>query len=247
MGRKSSSLEEFVKKANLVHGENYGYDESVYINSRTKIIINCSVHGNFNQLPATHLLGAGCKKCATETTKIKITSNTDDFIEKANIIHNFKYDYSNTDYINNYTKIKIRCPVHGEFIINPSNHLSGHGCKKCNHGSYTKESFINIANGKECVFYIVKCFNESEVFYKIGITTRTIKSRFYGQSVMPYNYTILKVVNGNADYVWELENKLKENLKFTYKPSIYFGGSSNECFLDYEEIENKLNVVLRRV
>ena len=70
-----------------------------------------------------------------------------DFINKANIIHNNKYDYSKVQYINNITKIII-CPTHSEFRQRPDNHKSGKGCQKCgkiiakNSTKDTKDDFI---------------------------------------------------------------------------------------------------------
>ena len=52
------------------------------------------------------------------------------FIEKANKYHHNKYDYSLVNYINSITKIKIICPIHGEFEQIPKGHLKG-GCKLC--------------------------------------------------------------------------------------------------------------------
>lgn len=42
-------------------------------------------------------------------------SGTFDFIEKAKKVHGDKYDYSLVDYKKSHTKIKILCPIHGEF------------------------------------------------------------------------------------------------------------------------------------
>ena len=53
------------------------------------------------------------------------------FIEKANKVHNNKYDYSEVEYINNYTKVSIKCLQHGIFIQSPMSHLQGNGCKEC--------------------------------------------------------------------------------------------------------------------
>ena len=53
------------------------------------------------------------------------------FIIKANLIHNNKYDYSKSKYINNRTKLEIICPVHGSFWQEPCNHIKGHGCPYC--------------------------------------------------------------------------------------------------------------------
>lgn len=53
------------------------------------------------------------------------------FIEKANEIHNNKYDYSKVDFKNVNTKILIICPKHDVFEQMPYNHLKGQGCRKC--------------------------------------------------------------------------------------------------------------------
>lgn len=53
------------------------------------------------------------------------------FIEKANEIHNNKYDYSEVVFKNVNTKVRIICPKHGGFDQMPSNHLKGQGCRKC--------------------------------------------------------------------------------------------------------------------
>ena len=77
-----------------------------------------------------------------------------EFIDDARKIHGNKYNYSKVEYINNHTKICIKCPIHGEFWQLPSNHLKGQGCPKC--GAETlrklkvksKEEFISDSNLK---------------------------------------------------------------------------------------------------
>ena len=76
--------------------------------------------------------------------------NNTEFIKKILIIYNNKYDISTINYINSKTKIKIICPIHGEFYRFPSNFLQGIGCQKCNdhHIKYKnnyKEIFIKNA------------------------------------------------------------------------------------------------------
>ena len=51
--------------------------------------------------------------------------------ERACNVHKNKYDYSKMVYKNNYTKVCIICPEHGEFWQTPNNHLAGSGCKYC--------------------------------------------------------------------------------------------------------------------
>ncbi|HEY9704216.1 MAG TPA: hypothetical protein V6C58_17325, partial [Allocoleopsis sp.] len=53
------------------------------------------------------------------------------FITKAKLVHKNKYDYSNVKYINNSTKVVIKCPKHGDFIQMPKHHISGRGCAAC--------------------------------------------------------------------------------------------------------------------
>lgn len=53
------------------------------------------------------------------------------FIEKANQIHQNKYDYSLTEYVKSSEKAKIICPEHGVFEKTPNKHLAGQGCPIC--------------------------------------------------------------------------------------------------------------------
>lgn len=53
------------------------------------------------------------------------------FIARAKEIHGDKYDYSEVEYVNYKTKVKIICPIHGEFWQTPREHLNGNGCQKC--------------------------------------------------------------------------------------------------------------------
>ncbi len=55
-----------------------------------------------------------------------------EFIDKANSIHNFLYDYSKVEYKNYETKVTIICKIHGEFLVSPHHHIgSKTGCQKC--------------------------------------------------------------------------------------------------------------------
>lgn len=56
---------------------------------------------------------------------------TEEFIEKARLVHGNKYNYSLVDYIGSQIKVKIICPDHGVFEQVPSSHLRGTRCQKC--------------------------------------------------------------------------------------------------------------------
>ena len=56
---------------------------------------------------------------------------TEEFITKAKAVHGDRYDYSKVKYINNQTKVCIICPIHGDFIQRPLDHIKGSGCPEC--------------------------------------------------------------------------------------------------------------------
>lgn len=60
------------------------------------------------------------------------------FVNKAKDTHKDKYDYSKVEYVNNYTKVCIICPIHGEFWQKPHNHLNGKGCRECAYAQTSK-------------------------------------------------------------------------------------------------------------
>jgi very-short-patch-repair endonuclease len=121
----------FIKNAIKRHGLLYDYSKSEYINAKTDIEIICKVHGIFCQKPYDHLRGRGCPKCGTMRTSAAISMKQDEFIKKANLRHGNFYDYSKVCYINTREKVKIICPVHGEFEQRGQDHLSGYGCYEC--------------------------------------------------------------------------------------------------------------------
>lgn len=138
----------FIEKAKNIHGSKYNYDKVDYINNKTKVVIICPLHGEFEQTPSDHLQGHGCPHCANQKlSEIKFIG-TQQFIEKANKVHNNKYDYSLSDYKGCYEKIRIICPIHGEFQQEAHNHLRGQGCPKCNQskGEKTIETYLQLNN-----------------------------------------------------------------------------------------------------
>ena len=124
----SDNTESFISKAISVHGDKYDYSKVEYKNNRNKVTLVCKVHGEFLQTPSEHLNGSGCIDCAGLRKK-----TTEQFIGEAILKHGKKYDYSKSNYLNNRTKIKIICPIHGEFKQVAYVHLNGGGCKDCSY------------------------------------------------------------------------------------------------------------------
>lgn len=123
--------EDFLNKAKLIHGNEYDYSEVNYVAVKYSVTITCPIHGKFELTPNKHLNGRGCQQCGLEKKKVSKVKGKDKFIEEANKVHNNKYDYSLVEYINNNTKIKVICPIHGMSEQLPSNHLKNGGCFQC--------------------------------------------------------------------------------------------------------------------
>lgn len=125
------TTEEFITKAKAIHGNRYDYSKVEYVNNHTPVKIVCPIHGVFEQRPNNHLHNNGCPKCTILTRAAKHATSQDVWIERAKRIHNNRYDYSKVTYVNNHTPISIICPIHGEFMQTPANHIKGQGCPIC--------------------------------------------------------------------------------------------------------------------
>jgi hypothetical protein len=122
------TTEAFINEAKNTHGDLYDYSLSQYKNSKTKIKIICSTHGEFEQNPGDHIYGRGCNACAKEYRANGMRKTMSTFMDEMNTLHNNKYDYSKAVYKNNKIPIIIICPLHGEFNQRPDMHLRGSGC-----------------------------------------------------------------------------------------------------------------------
>ncbi len=147
-GLNSLTIEDFIEKSSELHNNKFDYSLVEYKNNRTKVKIICPNHGEFQQIPQSHLNGNGCEKCGLENTAKLATKTTKDFIEESNLVHKNKYDYSLTEYKKSNQKVKIICPIHGEFEQMGYGHLAGKGCNKCRYIKKEIDVFITEANTK---------------------------------------------------------------------------------------------------
>ena len=76
--RLTSSKEEFIIKARKKHGDKYDYNKVKYVNSATKVCINCHEHGEFWQTPADHTRGIGCPTCNISHLERSVMSYLDE-------------------------------------------------------------------------------------------------------------------------------------------------------------------------
>jgi hypothetical protein len=90
----------------------------------------------------------GCKKCGLIKQSKSRTTPLIDFIKRANQVHDGKFDYSEVKYKTANDKVKIICPIHGEFLQIANSHLRGQGCPECGKRADTQQQFIEKAKEK---------------------------------------------------------------------------------------------------
>jgi hypothetical protein len=128
---RSKTLERFKARSIARHGTVYDYSEVEYVTLLTKVKIVCPVHGTFYQRPAQHLAGEGCPKCGMQRSAAARKDSLESFVAKAIACHGDVYDYSEVEYVNSHTKVKISCPTDGPFFKTPAAHIFGEGCPAC--------------------------------------------------------------------------------------------------------------------
>lgn len=130
----ADKTQNFIEQSRKVHGNKYDYTNTIYVQSKKKVIIYCNqCKKTFEQTPSNHLKGNGCRTCGIKKAQMKQTDSSDTFISKARKVHgNDKYDYTNTIYINTRSKVIILCiKCNKEFTTKAGHHISGSGCPTC--------------------------------------------------------------------------------------------------------------------
>ena len=240
---KRRSSVDFVRKAIKKHGNRYDYSniKTSTVDEYAEII--CPKHGLFKQRCDSHLLGSGCPECGGNKKHTKKA-----FVEKARSVHGLKYDYSSSVYVNNETKLEISCPDHGIFLQQPNSHFNGSGCPECHKevaGGHSRSAYVErckLNHDGLTNLYIIKCRDEHEGFYKVGITSLSLKQRF-NKGTLPYEYEVLEFFGDEAGFIWDLEKQLHRVLSdYKHQPRKKFSGRF-ECF---SKVPNEVYRLIKR-
>jgi len=140
------------------------------------------------------------------------------FIIKSNKIHNNKYDYSKVEYVNTSKKIIIICPLHGEFIQSPRNHISGNGCTKCHYSERYNNSKRKNKEDLKKNYSIKDLIENSENFNKYKISQELIKLPLKERE--KYFITLSKIVHNNK-YEYDKFKYINSKIPVTIKCPIH--------------------------
>ena len=113
-----------------VHGDIFDFSRSDYKGSKEPILVICEKGHEWWVAPQKLADGAKCSYCLGRH------KTREEFIKQSNIENNFRYTYDNVVYVNNHTKVSVTCPIHGDFLVTPMNHMKKgqpRGCPSCQH------------------------------------------------------------------------------------------------------------------
>ena len=159
-GQSKLTTKEFIKKSKIIHGNLYNYNTVNYENQKTKVTINCNIHGDFEQNPDNHLTGSKCPRC------VRVTC-TEDFITLSKKLHGDLYDYSKTHYITANDYVTIICKKHGEFKQLAKYHTNkSAGCPKCS-SSKGEQKITKLLEESNIIFETQKTFDNCKNIRKL--------------------------------------------------------------------------------
>lgn len=108
-----------------------------YRNNLGKIVTtwNCQCScGNTHVASSGNLVNGNVKSCGClfdEVQSADLAKRKEIFLLEANKVHDNKYQYDLTDFVNTSSSIKITCPIHGDFTQAVRDHIIGCRCQKC--------------------------------------------------------------------------------------------------------------------
>lgn len=223
-------VDKFVESIAAKYGDIYTVVRDSYRNCKAPVALICSHHGKFVNTPDRLLnkKNTGCPQCIKEKQQILRSSTTEAFVSKATTIHKGYYSYKHVNYVNNTTPVWITCPTHGEFSQTPAAHLAHKGCLICN----LTWKYSNIPT---TLYYIQITTPSGDTAFKIGITTKTLKIRYYKELSLGYTVKVLSIyefLSGETAFLYE-QSLLKQYQHLRYSSNtkfLYKGAGDSELF-----------------
>lgn len=123
---KIRDTQTLIERAREVHGDKYDYSKTEFKNSRSKVIVTCPNHGDFEVLPTNLVKGRGCPKCADKSW------TQEEFINKGKEIHGNQFNYDLVKFEGFKNRVTLKCNYCGNiFDVLPQHHIQGRKCPKC--------------------------------------------------------------------------------------------------------------------
>lgn len=230
------TTKEFIEKAKEKWGDKYTYENVKYTKSNVDVMVTCPIHGDFPVTPNHFLNNRGCPKCGKN-----YTPTTEEFIDRLKEVNGDRYTYEKTIYKSTHEPVILTCPIHGDFINEPSNLLKGQGCPNCAESILEKE-ISELLKKNNILFERQKRFlwlgRQSLDFY---LPDYNIAIECQGEQ----HFEPVEMFGGILQYEKQVENdKLKEiNCKLNNVLILYC--ARKKKYIDNVKILDKINLLKR--
>jgi len=184
--RISDGESRFIKNFRLKFSDNLEL-LSPYISSHSQILCRCKLHGiDFETTPnRLDTWKHGCPKCARDATALSSALSQAEFMQR--VIEKFgtQFDFSKSSYHGMQEKVRVVCPIHGDFLVTPISFLqSSHGCRQCSklYMGYAENRINKLEQGlvksKPTHIALMKIEVYGIESFKLGISSRDLIARY---------------------------------------------------------------------
>lgn len=197
--KNSIDQKEYEKRiTNICNSRGYKFVKWIenYHGVRTKALIECTKHGQWVSSGNNITINKSfCKKCYFENKKTPLHMREKEINEKC-LSLNYEFLGWVNGYVNQYSKIKIKCQKHGEFITTPTTLLhTGRRCAGC---ATTGFKIKNKAS-----LYVLRSLCGSYV--KIGISNNVENRIKILKKRTPFEFNVIEIYNSDGKTIRSLE------------------------------------------
>lgn len=172
---------EFIDRSKHLHNNKYDYSSVIYDGWDNKVDIFClSCKKFFQQSAGKHLAGRGCPKCSKRRGIALRRMTFEEFLRKASLLHESKYQYDSYNFVNAQSKINIfHIECGNNFSQRAGSHLNGSGCPDCAKNSRISlrsvaVAQINTKTGREIARFSSVSNAERYVLKTYGVNSKHI-------------------------------------------------------------------------
>ena len=241
---KEECIEELKLKPNF---EMINFSKFEYKGDRELITVTCNACNTDKTILYTSLKTEGfkcnCLNTRLEQGKEHFLTKAKDYLDKYTLLNIEQYE----GYLSPLT---FKCNEHSiEFKQTPDSISRGYiGCEICANRSkgFSRTQFIERCTNNEGHLYLIKLKHkdENEYFYKIGITSISVKDRYKNLN-KNFKYSIITDLKIDAKLAYDTELEIKHLLKikeYLISSEHKFCGSKLECFKK-EGLQDILNIL----
>lgn len=141
--KRRQPFSDIVNKANTIHNHKYSYENVVYAKGeKTRIEVNCPIHGKFSQLFNDHFDGHGCPSCSSRISKQN--REISEFLTSLNIEHEMEFSFPNT-------RKTFDIAIHTHKLVIEYNSTYWHSSEYIPSSQHRDKSDMAATNGYRCI------------------------------------------------------------------------------------------------